>query len=950
MIFKDISFLKKKKTMSTIIKNMSLDLNIETLKLNSDFEKFCNFIKKHYTDDNFYSHQTVFQPYGTYRFGRENLTKFWDLYCEIYTKGVLNIAEKPQKHIPIYLDFDLKINSDNCNDDTYNDKNILDIINIIQEVVKECVDNIEKENLYVLCLEKNKVYDNEKKYIKHGIHFHLPYTFLKFYDVQIHIYPRILHLLKERKVFNNINLCEPIEKVFDINVLQNSWLMYNSSKNSDKQSYTIKRCFDENSNLISIENTLCGYKIYDEEETEILIDKENLTYNLPRIMSIIPYHRPIMSLKNALIFPQTILETKLKTKSETKQKKEYNLDVDKEREKLKLFLPIIKPDNYKDWILVLGVFKYLYEDDDELGWQLFDEWSQSEGNYDNANNYDIWKKHKQNFNMGVIINLCKKYNQSEYQKVLKDYKKSMFTLDDNFYLLFQSSTSAKDVSDYLYIIVKDYMFYTESHRWIVFNETTNLFDYNFNDEFIVSMLSNILLPKCHDVTENYTLRHKNAVALIEKQIEETQDKAELNSLKKKLKAHDKNWTGALKFYHKFTRDCGTFSFVNSIVKFLKHSCFQNQKFVYQFENKPYLFAFNDGTCINLDTNERRPINKNDKLFYAVSYDFPERNESDIRLVKDLLLDIFNTEDVVQDYLNATCLSLCGKNKNEIAFFHLGEGRNAKSLLNDILDLTLDIYAGTLSTSILCKTKTEYNAGELSELFKIEHKRYISVSEPNENETFKNDGFKNMTGNDIIKCKSMGKDKVEFVPKFTLHCLLNSMLKFAKREVAIDKRVKIIKYENTYTDLPDPENPFEKQVNINLKGEIYSNPSYRNGLLHLLIDKYLETKGKFIESNKIKQNNIEYFKIQNPLIEWVNNNFDITIERLDNNISFIELWEQFKSSHIFKTSNIKTEQKFGNFMKELCGNYRKVMENGQKFSLYYLVKKGQYLQGEILNND
>ena len=71
-----------------------------------------NFIKRFYVDDMYFSHQTLFEPKGKFRFVRNNLEKFEELYLKLAkdpVNNILGVAEKPREHIPVYADFDIKI-------------------------------------------------------------------------------------------------------------------------------------------------------------------------------------------------------------------------------------------------------------------------------------------------------------------------------------------------------------------------------------------------------------------------------------------------------------------------------------------------------------------------------------------------------------------------------------------------------------------------------------------------------------------------------------------------------------------------------------------------------------------------------------------------------------------------------------------------------------------------
>jgi phage/plasmid-associated DNA primase len=835
------------------------------------------FIKKFYVDDKYSSHVNMIQPCGRFRFPRQNLDNLFNFLPNYINQH--GLAEIPGTYIPLYFDFDYKILIDDIkeneifNNKLYPIEKPIEIINVINSILSKFVD----ENKLHACLLEKDMYQSSK-YMKSGIHIHYPKIFIKREIFVNNIFPLIKNQIAELD-----------------NVYNNPWLMYGAVKDLNNKPYLLTKIYNHLLNEMTVTECFHDYKIFDSNENQIEITSDNIESLLPKIFSINPSNREIVEINTKNFSPINVTQEKEKVKNE----RVFPININADREKLLICLPHIKKYNneYEIWRKVLIVCKSLYDDDE--GYDIFDKWSQDADSYDDARNRIIWDQcNITNGNIGIIINILKQkdlYNQLRNQLYKKI--KSIVSLET---LLFSTQ---KEYANIIHHIFKDSCYYTITHGWILYNDETGLWEENFHDDFIVSHISETLL----DLFDEHMEKSKNDLRQLNETLENTDDKVEKYAIKNKIKELEKQF----KEWGKKRSKCGSFSFTTQVMKYLKSNCLQSKGFIKEFENKPELFAFNDGTCINILTGERRKIEKTDKILYSVSYDYPERNQVDMDLVRDLLLDIFDTQDKVKDYINFTSLSLYGKNNNEKTAFHIGDGRNGKGVCDELCEQTFDVYYAPISNNILCKTESEYNAGDNSELKRLEYKRYVIASEPDKNSTFKTDTIKKLSGNDSISCKSMGKDKCEFIPKFIINTLMNKLLQFSHRDTALDNRVVIFKYENEF--VVEPSETHHKQIDINLKRNISIKKNYRNGFLHLLLDAYKESKGIFKPSENIIKTTKEFMKVQNPLITWFENNYELNneIKGIPSSILY-DIYK--KDSYADKTMSIT---KFGGYLKELC---------------------------------
>jgi phage/plasmid-associated DNA primase len=825
-------------------------------------------------DDLFYNFVNMTPPRGKFLLGTKKLDELFNLLPRCINQH--GLAEKPGIYISLYFDFDKKVKIGEPYSHGDREKIVIKMSNILYE----------KFGIKTSFLVLEKADYENRGFMKCGFHIHDPTIFIK-QDIMInHIFPVL------EKYFSP-ELC--YDYILDT-VYNNPWLVYGAVKDLNLEPYLVTK-FYENEKLhdISELENFSQFEIFDTQENKINVTRENFQSLLPRILSINPSNRKITEIDDKYL--RKHVDNPIEKVE--KEKRVFERNINEDREKLLISLPVLKKFNgeYDTWRKVMIVCKSLYDDDE--GYNIFDEWSQDDDSYDDANNRIIWDRcNITDGNFGIIINLLKKLNL--YEQVRNQLYKPKF---DNIKLSDILFNSEKECADFVYCLIKDDCYYTPTHGWIIFNKENGLWEEDYKDDFMVSYISDILCPILNEHINNLC----GQVNEKKESIFNTDDKVE----KALLKAEKKDLEKTFQQLTKLSTKCGSFSYSTHIMKFLKSNCKQHKTFIKEFENTPELFAFADGTCINIKTGIRRKIEKGDKILYAVSYNYPERNQSNMELVKKLLLEIFNTQDRVNDYIKFISLSLNGNNNNELIGFHIGDGRNGKGVTDTMNQQVFDVYYAPISNNILCKTETEYNCGDNSEIKRLEYKRFVIASEPAKESKFKTDTIKKLSGNDSISCKSMGKDKCEFVPKFVINVLLNALCDFSHRDVALDNRVVVFKYDNSF--VVDPIETYEKQININLKRDISINKNYRDGLLHLLLDTYKECQGIFKKSEYLIQTTKDYMKVQNPLISWFEENYELN--NVTTGIPSTILYERYKSSK--ESDKTMSSTKFGGYLKELC---------------------------------
>jgi len=858
---------------SEIIKDIVLEQGdkpfvLETNSLNS-------FIRKFYVDDNFYSHVGLETPQrGKYLFGKD-IDSLYDTY--FITQDLKHIAEKRGTYSQFVVDIDIKKTIDEYQNQLwlenkfYTTEQVKAFIKVCQyEIKSKCKDKIENIQLDAVLLEKD-MYQKDEKTWSGGLHIQFPNLYLKTESIKNTLIPVIREHLKS---------IEGMPKEFiemDSNAMCVApWLLYGSTKSVNSKPYKITKIFNHEQQEMTVEKRLLEYKIYDTNEKQIILDIENIEKNLPRILSINPGHRPSNEIKKKYDNPKTPVEKK------TKEKKEYvdNRSLDEIRIEIKKLLSCLKPyraDDRIEWMKVAWILWGTSDGDDEF-FDIWNEWSSQSDSYKGDDDcrkvWDSIKPRDDGVTIGTLKAMAKEDNETLYNELFKTWVK-------DFILNFTDKNAAEIFSKNC----QGEIFYTTSHNWTIFDKKTRFWKSSQNVNSLIYPICNFFSIHIHEYMVEY------------------------------MKTYDRNSKEDEKFLHLLIsshKKAGMSHFASGIIQQLQCLVTENSDIFQKFESKPELFAFSDGYVIDLKNNGQiRQITKEDKLFLNCGYNLPQRQQSDIDKVKKFLKTCVEKDEDFDCLLSLLACYIYGENINEKCFLMTGSGGNSKGSIAVILQKVLGNYFGTVDMGQFTSYEKDTNRAN-SDIASCQFSRCIFASEPKEDGKFISNQIKKHTGRDPISVRFLGKDKFVFMPKYTPFVHTNICLPFSGDVDAAIKR-RIINYSFPYefvADVGQELKPGQRYGDINLKTEMATDLSYRNGLLWILVDTWIKNKGEFIPSKRVIYDTEKYMSEQNPVLQWFLQNYEKDEEgRIEQPI--------FKIQYQNQTNDYISDTKFGKFMNDCC---------------------------------
>lgn len=875
----------------------------------SEILKSCRVYGDYYTHVSMLDGNT-----GTYQINRNIMENFYTNYTNC--KEIKGLLEKPQVHLPILVDFDLKMEEkeDEMFISLYTKSQLESVIRNIQEVIKCIINNYDAKYNICCVLEKpsyNCIGKDGKKYIKNGFHLHFPYTFLSKTNQETHLIPRVKKMLDKSKVFKNLGI-ENASELYDCCYLKNPWLMYGSQKNIESGCYKLTTIYNDEMDEIELDCAFDNYKIYDSDESEIeMKTKEDIEYNLPRILSIIPWYRQIVDLKPNLPSLIKINSDIAYKKVSISENVDIELDVDddgntirkrsdEDKQRMTEMLSLLNLSRFKKteaWITLCYLIKA-----NGLPRELFLKLSEASG-YEQYNEEDClskWCQLRPSETSVGFTRLQKWLDEDGVNWREKFCKKKSSMINDLLQNYYSAGTLTDlSVAEVFHKNYKDNLINTQI-GWIHFVEGKGWI--NGTDDDIIYPLMKLIGEKFI----SYASEMKPKKGEDEKEF------------MKKIKGLKKEGV----------RLCSA-SVCQKIIKTAKPLFFDN-KALETFDKKPSWLCFSNMKAIDLSTKEVIDIKATDRILTTTGYKLPERVEKNITKAKSIVESIV-PEKNFKSLLSALSIFLYGENINEKFIVFKGEGRNGKGLIISLLEVVLGDYYYSLPTEIL--TEQSKGAGRANpELAQTQFKRCVIASEPDASKTIVKTTVNLLTGRDTITARQLHSKPVSFRPPFTLGMMCNDCPNISGGiNDAIKNRMEFQSFPYTFMtrDKMDQDNPNHKLINEKLKEEIRNDITYRDGLLYILIDTWFENKGRYISCDDSKEEQKIYIKANNPVIPFLQG-----FENSDKeHVNIRVLHKEFQSNY----SEI-SESKFKNFLIDADPNLKIIEDksNGHKVFLKRLL--------------
>ena len=166
---------------------------------------------------------------------------------------------------------------------------------------------------------------------------------------------------------------------------------------------------------------------------------------------------------------------------------------------------------------------------------------------------------------------------------------------------------------------------------------------------------------------------------------------------------------------------------------------------------------------------------------------------------------------------------------------IGNGRNGKGLLRDLISNTLGEYFDNMEIEYLCKNKDGQHANSADPVMaRKKNSRIVVTTEPEGDVNLRCAKLKQISGRDPVQVRDLYKSPFNFIPKFKLIIQTNQEPIIDGSDGGIIGRLRFIKFPIKFVDDPKFEN--QKKIDRTIKPKIKEN-KYRLAFFQILLDHY-----------------------------------------------------------------------------------------------------------------
>lgn len=853
------------------------------------------FLKNYYIEGVFYTHVSLVSPKGAYQLNRDSIEEFWNIYCNNISESnklkkniTVGVAEKPGYYIPVLGDIDIKLIEEEADCINYEDyfeneekhlytkKNLKDVIEVYQSVLRNIIEGCTEDMLLCIVLEKS-IYREIKTnvtYVKNGFHLHFPNCFLSKIDHETQLLPRVKQIMKELKIFENLGI-EDSGELVDTGYVKTPWLLYGGKKENDKiksgetmQPYLITKIINSVGEEISIQEAFKYYNIYDVREQLINI-QDNIEYHLPRIMSIIPNGRMCCELKYGLSLP-----LKEKYINKEKDRENFNNTADmpviealKISKKLLPMLSSFRADDRNEWMTIGWVLFNIGDGCPEALEQWIEFSSRNEEKFDENECVFQWERMtKKDFTLGTLRYFAKIDNEEAYKEFTKEQGER--------YIRESLEGSHNDIAKLLYneygtefvcsSVTNRTWFQYKNHHWEEIEEGV------FLRELISNDLVKLYGKHGGDIFAN------SAVA-----------SPDDNSFQLKIKQTQK-----------LISNLKNSSYKSHV---MREACevFFNKNFKNKLDSNPFLIGFKNGVY-DLKLDLFRTGRPEDYISKQMTINYINFNKTDDRVhaVEDFLEKVFPDTSVKNYFLDTSSDIFEGGNKQKTINFWTGEGDNAKSVTQTILEKILGPYAIKFTTTLVTGKKSTIGAASPELSRAGGGVRLAVLEEPDGDEQLNIGILKSLSGNDSYWARDLferGKSTREIQPLFKLIFICNKLPATRNADQAFWNRAKVTPFESTFVRPGSyvPSDPSEQllQKKFPMDTEFARKiPNLLEPMAWKLLEHRKNIKGKGrVEPDKVKMAS-ELYRKQNDIYRQFK---DECIIECENYITLIQLYSSFR---------------------------------------------------------
>ena len=312
--------------------------------------------------------------------------------------------------------------------------------------------------------------------------------------------------------------------------------------------------------------------------------------------------------------------------------------------------------------------------------------------------------------------------------------------------------------------------------------------------------------------------------------------------------------------------------------------FYDGEFIKSMDTNKHLLCFNNGV-IDFKNKVFREGYPEDYITITtrINYTpFEEDNEemqeiaNQITAFMKTLFPIADLNKYMWDHF-ASCL--IGANKNQTFNVYHGSGSNGKSIIADLMSLTLGEYKGTVPITLVTE-KRGLIGGTSDEVLKLKGKRYAVMQEPTKGVKLNEGIMKELTGGDPIQARGLYSESEIFEPQFNLVVCTNNLFDIESNDDGTWRRIRKCDFLAKFIDEGEEHTDDTPYVYIKDKDLKDKLPSFAPVFASMLVKRAFETDGMVENCETVNKASMKYRNGQDHIAAFVNNRIEKTGNKTD----------------------------------------------------------------------
>jgi P4 family phage/plasmid primase-like protien len=300
--------------------------------------------------------------------------------------------------------------------------------------------------------------------------------------------------------------------------------------------------------------------------------------------------------------------------------------------------------------------------------------------------------------------------------------------------------------------------------------------------------------------------------------------------------------------------------------------FYDDEFVRNMDTNKHLLCFNNGVVDfkNKIFREGLPedyITMTTRINY-IPFDesSPETTET-VKSIHEVMNKLFPIQDLNRYMWDHLASCLIGSNKNQTFNVYHGSGSNGKSILADLMSVTLGEYKGTVPITLVTE-KRGLIGGTSDEVLKLKGKRYAVMQEPSKGVKLNEGIMKELTGGDPIQARGLYSESEIFEPQFSLVVCTNNLFDIDSNDDGTWRRIKKVDFVSKFIDqgeehTDDTQYVFHKDKELKDKLPILA-PVFAS----MLVKRAFETNGIVADCETVNKASMKYRNGQDHIAAYI----------------------------------------------------------------------------------